>query len=648
MFALIKRFLLTVMAGFLALSVIGCGAAGNPSESATTATTSTTTTTAPAASLLLLTSSPQLSSNGEESVTLTALARDSSQNAVEGVVVAFAIRTGSVGTIEKVGTSTTDGTGTATALLKAKPSKENRIITVYATADGSTSNDVNVTATGTTVSISGNTTAVSGGSVVLTVLLKDASGVAIADQAVAVTSTSTNNTNTTPAATDSNGQSTFTVTTNETATVTVTAFDNSVSATHTISVSANDVLKYTSPAANTEIKLSALVAAPQQLNVSWLDAVGAAKPDGTYRVTFAASRGTLTACPATPAITPPTVALTGGVASICITSTTAGPAVITAKGEDLAGNLITVAPDLAIEFVADTPTQMTLQPSPAGIGVNEVGGTSEKSEIIATVRDANFNVVKNQTVFFNLSDTTAGTIYPPSAVTDSFGRATTTFTAGQISSPPEGVTITATITGVTTATAKLTVADTAVRISIGTTNILEIRDGDNLRYYWPFTILVTDSLGHPKAGATVTLSLLPSRYFKGSWNATFDNNGDFLMWVQNITATCGNEDTNFNNFFDNPGDSDTNNNGKLEPGQVATLSPGFVTTSSTGFADFYVVYSRRYAAWDEVTLKAVAVVDGTESTESRTFTLGITDLETLTDPPQSSPWGLNAVCTDLL
>ena len=68
-------------------------------------------------------------------------------------------------------------------------------------------------------------------------------------------------------------------------------------------------------------------------------------------------------------------------------------------------------------FVATTPASIDVQASPSTIQTNG------QSTIIAIVRDANNNLVEGQTVDFQLTDKTGGSISVASAVTDVQGQA---------------------------------------------------------------------------------------------------------------------------------------------------------------------------------------------------------------------------------
>jgi hypothetical protein len=93
-----------------------------------------------------------------------------------------------------------------------------------------------------------------------------------------------------------------------------------------------------------------------------------------------------------------------------------------------------------------------------------------------------------------------------------------------------------------------------------------------------------------------------------------------------------------------------NNNGVLDPGDIAATSPGTVTTDATGSADFNIIYPEDHAEWVESKLTATATVQGTESSASATFWLPILG-DYVTDtthavPGVFSPYGVQNICTN--
>lgn len=592
-------------------------------------------------SVVLLANPPQLETSGQIPVNLTAVVRDDRNVLLKDVTVTFNATNN--GTIQ-VTRAVTDDTGTATAILTSPGDKSNREITVTASA-GDKQGSVIVPVVGTTITSTGPNTAVIGSVVAITFTLKDSAGVGIGGQTLTVTSEPTGNTIVPPnPVTNAAGQATVNVTANVTGNIVASALG--ARGAHPLSV-ATDNFVFVVPDPNAppvDVCLSATnctpprVTPPQELTVQ-LTSNNAGVPGNT--VTFETTRGTLSTLSA--------VTDGNGRATTSISSNNAGPAVITAKTTDTTGSPIQA--QVQINFVATTPTQMTLQATPATVSVNVPPNTDQKSTITATVRDAAFNLVKGVTVTFTLTDVTGGSISPASAVTDEFGQASTVYTAGTSPSALNGVTVNAAVTGFpVSAEVKLTVAQRALFITLGTGNTIE--EPDPQTYAYPYSVLVTDTAGLPVQNAQITLNIVPvaastglPAYRKGFYELFEDLTPP---WRLRVTASCFNEDANQNGILD-PGE-DFNSNGRLEPGNVVTLSATSLTTNASGFAFFNVRYAQQYANWVRVELSARASVAGSEATEIARFILPIlaSDLSSaaVSPPGNPSPFGVADNCAN--
>ena len=596
-------------------------------------------------SVVLLANPPQLESSGLIPVNLTAVVRDGNGVLLKDITVLF--QADNDGTLQ-VTRAVTDATGTATAILTSPGNQANRTITVTASA-GDQDDTVDIPVVGTTITSAGPNNAVIGNVVEITFTLRDSAGVGISGQTLTVTSVPTGNTIVPPnPVTNAAGQATVKVTANVSGNIVATALG--ATGTHALNV-AVDRFVFTEPdqtADPVDVCLGPPTAnctpprktPPQTLTVRLTTGT---PPTGVAgkTVTFETTRGTLSA--------PSAVTNATGYASVTITSNNAGPAVITAKTTDTSGNPIQT--QVQINFVATTPTQMTLQANPATISVNVPPSTDQKSTITATVRDAAFNLVKGVTVVFTLTDVTGGSISPASAVTDEFGQASTVYTAGSAASALNGIKVDAVVTGFPAVNqlVTLTVAQRSLFITLGTGNT--ITEPTPTTYAYPYSVLVTDTAGLPVQNATVTLNIVPvakatglTAYFKGFW--VFPLLAD--AWAQQVTAGCFNEDLNQNGILD-PGE-DFNNNGRLDPGNVVTVSAKTLTTDASGFAYFDVLYAQEYARWVRAELSARATVAGSEATELTRFILAILadDVadEDVNPPGNPSPFGESNVCTD--
>ncbi len=574
----------------------------------------------------LLVSSPQLGSAGTGNVMLTALVRDAANNVVSGIPVNFTADSGSI----QVTNKTTGANGTATALLTTGGDPKNRTITVKATI-GNLSSTNTVLVSGTTLSVSGASTLVLGATTQLSILLHDSGGSGIPNQPITVSSALGNTLSATTVTTDATGQSIVDVTArvpgNDTIQVSV------LGATATVMLTVNAAnFAFTAPAASAQVLLNA----SQPVTVHW-DEAGVNQVGRT--INFFATRGTLS-----PPSAPPTDA--NGNTTVTISSPQAGPAVINAN--------VTGGPSsqVSIEFFATTPSALVLHAVPTTLGVNAPGSTTQQSVITATVQDMAGNLVKNRMVSFSLRDTIGGSVFPASAVTDSFGRASTVYTAGAVPSAKDGVVITAVVDcplllpplpPTCTATVQLTVAQQALFVTLGTGNL--IQTPSNTQYAQPYSVIVTDANGNPVGNVPIELSVLPTQYQKGMYICT----GSWFKAPTTISP-CLNEDLNLNGVLDKiPLNEDLNGNDRLDPGNVATTVPGRVVTNATGFAFFDVVYAREFT-WVEVALQARTTVVGSESLSRVVFFLpGLaSDFSNcnVSPPGVVSPYGMAATCGD--
>lgn len=485
---------------------------------------------------------------------------------------------------------------------------------------------------GTNISVSGPTSAVVGQAAKLTIALRDSAGMGIPERPLTITSALDNVISNPNPTTGLNGTATVDVIPRVGGTDAITVVGNGATAIHAVSVS-TDSFVFVDPAPAKEIPLGTA----QPLTVRWKSSDS--NVDG-LPVGFATSRGTLSSATGTTDST--------GQATVTIQSDNAGPAIVTATGNS------GPTAQLDLLFVATTAHSMTLQAGPATIGTNPDGGSAEQSEIIAVVRDPANNPVKGKQVDFTLTDTTGGRLASSSAITDAFGRAGVVYIAGAVPSAQGGVRIDAGVTDAPSVsnTVHLTVARSKLFITLGTGN--EILKLDTTRYAKPYGVLVTDAIGGPVANARIALSVIPVSYRKGYYVWTGKS------WEQIPTLQpaanggldyCANEDADRNGILEVPPngpDNDANNNGVLDPGNLATLSSDTVTTDASGFAPFEVRYFQEYAGWVDVELTARDTVSGSEAIKTVHFTLPILadDLakEGVAPPGHPSPFGTGQSC----
>jgi hypothetical protein len=571
----------------------------------------------------LVTSVPQIPSDGSATATITALVLNTQNQLVSGVAVDFTASSGGLAVTQ----GTTGANGAATATLTAAGSPENRTITVTASAAGSTPQTVTVQVIGTKLTVTGSTGLIQGAQGTYTVALQDSGGNGIANQTVTLSSAKGNTLSAPSVTTAADGQATFTVTATVAGADTITAKGLGLQATAPLTVS-NESFAFTAPTASQNIALG--TAAP--VTIKWT-AGGVAQAGQT--VALSASRGTLSAGSVTIGAS--------GTASVTITSTTAGPSVISATGNG-------VTAEVAVEFIATNPTALNLQASPATVVVQA------QSTITATVTDPNGNLVEGQVVDFTLTDITGGSLSVASSTTNAQGQATTVYTASTTTSALNGVQIKATVagTGVTGSTT-LTVGGQTVFLSLGTGNTITVYSPT--QFELPYTVQAVDSAGNGVPGITVTFTVQSIYYVQGYLEYLGEpSNPSVKDWqlVPTIpsTAPLGPDETTFDGIpACYPGVEGTVD----VPGSVAStdVSSAVTSTASTGVAvgtaAVNVLYPQDHALYVAVKLTATATVSGTQSSTSASFWLPAlaTDLNEQSPPPPgaaASPYGTGSTC----
>ncbi|WP_428312184.1 hypothetical protein [Hydrocarboniphaga sp.] len=570
--------------------------------------------------VILLASTTQLPSAADqpaEGVTLSAQALDASGNLISASTIGFSIPPGSGALI----VAADDGSGTRTAALTTAGDPTPRSITVTASASG-ISSTLDIQVTGTALTLTGPDTIGFGQTGEYSAKLVDSAGNGIGGSTVEFATTAGSITPNTAITATGTGVAKASLTGSASGEVSVQALG--LTASHAVAISA-DQLTIEAPASSATIALNTA----QSVAVQWLRNGSAAETAGAT-VDLSASRGTLASS---------TLTLDGtGRASTTISSTNAGGAVIVASSQQLGKPSASVP----LEFVATTAATINVQASPATLPV------STTSVVTAIVRDPTGNLVKGKQVDFKLTDISGGTLSAPNATTDSQGKASVTYAASNVSSADKGVRVDATVHDTTSVTgfASFTVGGQALRITLGTGN--EIQEPNSTTYDQPYSVIVTDSSGNPVTGATFRLSVLPTRYRKG-YRQTVDTDDDGTpdAWGYVVTATCGNEDVDYDGVKDTG--EDFNNNGILDPGNVAS-TPTTVALDANGAGEFLVRYPQDRADWGEVELRGVASVAGTETTARAVFWLNISaddvsDLK-VSPPGAISPYGVGTSCSD--
>jgi len=566
---------------------------------------------------------PSGSKTAAEGIQITAIVRNANNNVVSGETVSFRAEGGLI----QVTQQTTDESGTATAQLFAGEDPSNRQVTVTATSGSGTDNVV-VTVGGSQLGLEGPTALALNDMGTYTVELTDSDGEGISGQAVTIDSQNGNTLAMGSSSTDGNGQAQFSLTATQAGSDVLTASSLGLTAQLSLQVAGDD-FQISSPAANTTVELGDA----QDVTLAW--ATNGIPQDGEL-ITFSTTRGSFVGGTNTATTDP------GGQATVQVISNNAGPATITATSDT---GLRTT---LTLQFIAVTPGNIDVQADPA---IVPQGG---QSTVTAIVRDANNNLVTGAVVNFTLTDTSGGSLRDGSVTTGIRGTASTVYTAGNTSAT-DPATITATVEGGIVDQAAITVGGQALRIVLGTGN--EIVEPTTTTYSLPYVAIVTDAAGNPATDASFRLSIESLSYQKGVKVRPDGANSFIPVYAIDVpdmdvdddgfdSFGCLNEDANRNGII-NAGE-DVNDNDRLDPGNVASV-PGIVPLDQSGTAEFEITYPQDRSDWVRVRLRAVASVQGTETTEEAVFVLPMSASDATgqgSPPGVNSPYGTSTNCTD--
>jgi hypothetical protein len=609
---------LKLMGGLLlAGALVACGGGGG-SPGATTGTSGGGTQKANPAALEVFTSSAELSSATNSSLTFTVVVKDASNQAIPGQTVTFSASSGNLSGSLPTPTTGPAGEAITTVSLTPGADRTNRDISVTITAGG-VSKVVTIPVTGTTLTVSNDSSILLGANATVTARITDSAGQPIANVALAVTSSLGNAISPTNPTTNAQGAATFSYTGTRAGSDTITVTGLGAKGTGVILVSA-DQFSYESPASGSTIA----VGATQTVTVRILSGGNAVVGQ---TVNFSTTRGTLT----------PTSVVTDstGRASTVVTSNSSGPANVVAQ----TGSAQVTLP---LTFIAVAPASISLQVNPGAIPPNTAGSTTNQATLRATIRDAAGNPVPNRVVTFSAtSDPSNGVISPGSAVTDESGTASAQFIPGSSGTGSNQTLFTAAVQGTAiTGSASLTVNAQALFISMATGNV--VGSLNVTTYEKEFSVYVTDATGAPAANRVVQLSFVPDFYAKGFMRFSDP------VWSPVTYTVCPNEDANRNGVL-NPGE-DFNNNTRLDPGLPVVVTPASVTTGANGFATFKLQYGENYVPWVGGQLTARASVSGTESVSSQFYVLegqaADFTAEDVAPAGVNSPFGTATSCSD--
>lgn len=558
-----------------------------------------------------------------DSCTITVTVLDEDRVGIPEQEVAFSASGGvlSASTVE-----TDTATAKAEAVFTAGPDKENKTITVTVTVEGLDPVLVPIQLTGTAISLESTTTNLQIGgadSDTITLTLKDAAATAIPDQSVTVNvdSSSTGNATLSCASGDAgcsvsgniltlktnfSGQATFSVKGSSVgnAMIVAEAMGAKASATYTIGVKGTS-FGISSPSVDpysltTNTNLTITVDAPGVSTVRFATTLGSFE-GGTSRVVEKA--------------------VTNGIASAVLMSSIAG--VATVQVFDVADATTQDSMNVGISAPTSEASQVSLQAIPSVVGLS-TGSSDAKATITATVKNSSDQPVGGAPVAFSIVNPIGGgeKVYPVIAITDSSGKATTTFSSGSMASDSSGVQVLGEVLvgSLPTSIASVKIGGEAGSISISFGTVINSVN-DDTAYELPMGILVTDSSGIPVNGVKVSLSAWPSEYRKGYWVEVEPGKCELLAGPGIANEDDLYTDGRRRNLIMDLGE-DVNGDGQLTPlNTTAGSIPGTVTTNESGLASFKLVYLKTSAAWIEAEITASTLVLGDQSTSTYRFWL---------------------------
>ncbi|MFI0398403.1 MAG: Ig-like domain-containing protein [Thiolinea sp.] len=600
------------------LTLAGCGGGDGNQLSGGTGDTGGTTDTG-AKSLEVSASSRQLGSSGDKPVTISAIAKDANNNVLKDAAVTFSVNNDA--TID-ADTTTSAGSVKTASLTPGLENPENRTLTVTVKS-GALVKNIDVSVIGTTIALDGPTRIGLNAPTTFTAKLKNSADKAIANESVTVNSSLNNSLAPVSGSgfvTDANGELQFKLNAAVSGADTIKVSALGTTSTKNVDISGDD---FALTSTNNEIKVNT----PETLSMLW---TRNGQPQANKTIKLAATRGVLQY--------PSVVTDAQGKASFGIASKTAGSTIISATDAETG-----LSASLIREFVAISPTALNMQVE------QEIIAPEASTNVIAVVQDANDNPVKNQVVEFSFNDTVGGSLGSTTATTDSLGKATVGYTAGNASSAKDGVVIKSTLQNnpLIKDEVKLTVGGRALRLVLGEDE--KITESD-VFYKKTFGVIVTDSSGNPMAGKKVNFSITPTAYYKGQAVCAILEGTTTKKWIYRASKTyidndmveCANEDIDKDGWLDMPNE-DTNNNGTLEPTHAATVTSSGVTDAN-GATTAIISYPQSEAFWSKVRLTATIQDGGTEFIESTEFVLpmlaGDAGSCDITPPNAISPYGV--------
>jgi hypothetical protein len=608
---------------------------GTASDSGGTTPPPTVSSTVAKLSVLTLsdatsnTAKSSVNSDNSDSVTIVATALDSNNVAVPDAAIVFSSDMGEL----LVQASKTDSSGKIQATFRAgtgNANKANRTEDVSVKSSSGITSIAPIKVTGTTLSAklaqgSGNTVA-AGGTSVLTFLLKDSGGVAIANQGIALSASGTGAVGFSAASvvTDQNGSASVTVTGQSSGAVTISASALGAKASLDMTVTAGaSAFGITSPANNSNLGIGV----QQQVLVN--------APGGATQVVFAVSQGTWVES----GTNVYTATVNNGQAMATFVATKSGVSTIDAYNKNKTSERASLA--LNIGATDASNGRVILQVSPATVTVSN-GENKNSTTLVAKVLNGAGDPVFNAPVMFSISKPSGSgeSVGPTVVFSDAAGEAKTSFVSGTAVGK---VTVAATVIGaspITPGEATVDVGGQAVSIGLGTDSEIVLKPQD-ANYYLAMTVFVTDTLGNAVNGALVNLSVQPIYFSRGescsveqvdvggvAYDLSFvtENTAetDYLSTLGLAPSGAGKWSALIGSTYVRMASADATDkySGSIQPSAANAGSvPATVTTGVDGKATFTYVYPKSSALWHVVRIRARSTVAGTEAINDKVFRL---------------------------
>lgn len=657
------------------------------------------------ADFAILTDKSSISNTGTDTAVLTVVAVDANRNVVAGAAVSVAAGQNAIFTPTS-GSNLTNSSGIFTGTLSAGSDKSLRTIVVSVTVNGivkQTTLDVVLPAapiTPTPTTPPGTTTTPSGPVVVpvtdmvlfldkatvnnsgtdkaqLTVIALDSNRNVVSGAAVLVT-TDQNSVFIPSGGSTTNAQGTYLGN--------VSIGSDKSNRTITLTVTINGIVKRTS----VQVIGSKLTvqAQPSTLAPGQAGTISALLQDSSLN---AIPGATITLSGTVPGIAGQTLVtdLSGQASRPFTAPSTTGTFTIGAAGNGVTAattQIQVVTAGVIPNAVIPAGAAPSLSASPNVLAVNSVGSTSNRSTLRFLFLDSLGNPVTNVRVRFD--DLTTGLAAIGSSITsgtqtlttDGSGVVSAQYISGQNTSPTNGVKIRACYSATDPVPAEpcgaqfvdvtMTVAGTALAVSVGDDNVLSTGAGGAGTYIKRFAITVADSAGKAVANAPVDISLDLTHYSKSiGWRqpsisevppSNPPTSATYTVSISTPSGTvmtpyywCYNEDLNRNGVVDS-GENidfsvDSNNQPTLQPRRsdmiISYNDPLVTTTDANGVLIIKVEYSQRYGGWLAYRVRVTANVAGSQGLAERPFVTDVLQADVANGSFRTPAYGVNGCRT---